>query len=149
MKRATRENGAIGGAEGLVFGVLIFVVGTLILLNAWAVVDAQLAANAAARESARAVTEARTLRDIERTAQLSANESLRSTWPRARNTTVTLRQDGASRGRCEMVHVIVSFDVPTISVPLINAAGGSRRVRSHHEEIIDPYRSGLPGSPVC
>ena len=41
----------------LPFGVLIFVVGSLLIANAWAVVDAKLATTAAAREAARAYVE--------------------------------------------------------------------------------------------
>jgi hypothetical protein len=53
-----REDGAVGGFEGLAFGVLIFVVGTLLVANAWAVIDAKVAAASAAREAARAYVEA-------------------------------------------------------------------------------------------
>ena len=30
------ESGQLGGLEGLAFGVLIFVMGTLVVVNAWA-----------------------------------------------------------------------------------------------------------------
>ncbi len=42
----------------LPFGVLIFVVGALLVTNAWGVVDAEIAADAAAREAVRTYVEA-------------------------------------------------------------------------------------------
>ena len=52
------EAGQAGGLEGIAFGLLIFVLGTLLIANAWAVVDTKLAVTAAAREAARAFVEA-------------------------------------------------------------------------------------------
>ena len=51
------EHGQVGGIEGLVFGVLVFVFGALLVANAWAVVDAKSAASVAAREAARVCVE--------------------------------------------------------------------------------------------
>ncbi|MBO0732079.1 MAG: hypothetical protein J2P57_22655, partial [Acidimicrobiaceae bacterium] len=51
--RRDSEEGFAGGAEGLLFGLLIFVAGTLLVANAWSVVETKLAADAAAREAAR------------------------------------------------------------------------------------------------
>src|SRR3954447_14686723 len=47
------ERGQVGGLEALAFGLLIFVIGTLIVANAWAVVDAKFAVESAARQAAR------------------------------------------------------------------------------------------------
>src|SRR5207249_6381933 len=52
-----REQGQLGGFEGLAFGVLVFVMGTLVIANAWAAIDAKVATAAAAREAARAYVE--------------------------------------------------------------------------------------------
>jgi hypothetical protein len=43
------ETGAVGGIEVLPFALLVFVAGTLLLANAWAVVEGKVAASAAAR----------------------------------------------------------------------------------------------------
>ena len=48
-----REQGFVAGGEVLPFGVLIFVLGTLLLVNAWAVIDAKFAVSSASREAAR------------------------------------------------------------------------------------------------
>ena len=41
-QRASGDAGQVGGFEALPFGVLIFVVGVLLITNAWAVIDAKL-----------------------------------------------------------------------------------------------------------
>ena len=51
------EAGQVAGIEVLPFAVLVFVIGGLLLVNAWAVVDAKMAASAAAREAARTYAE--------------------------------------------------------------------------------------------
>ena len=51
------ERGAIGGLEALPFSVLIFVFGSLLLVNAWGVVDAKLAVTSASREATRTFAE--------------------------------------------------------------------------------------------
>jgi hypothetical protein len=48
----------VGGLEVIPFGVLIFVSFTLVIANAWAVVDAKLAVESASREAGRAYVEA-------------------------------------------------------------------------------------------
>ena len=50
--------GQVGGIEVLPFGLLVFIVGTLLVANAWAVVDAKLAVTSAAREAVRSYVEA-------------------------------------------------------------------------------------------
>src|SRR4051794_39293715 len=51
------DAGFAGGIETLPFGLLIFVVGTLMVVNLWAVLDTKMGVDAAAREGARAVAE--------------------------------------------------------------------------------------------
>jgi hypothetical protein len=47
----------MAGIEALPFGFLVLVAGSLLLANAWAVVDAKFAASAAAREAVRVYVE--------------------------------------------------------------------------------------------
>ncbi|MEY2465047.1 MAG: hypothetical protein QOH64_3185, partial [Acidimicrobiaceae bacterium] len=54
------EHGQVAGVEALPFGVLLFVVGALLVANAWAVIDAKMATDSAAREAARTYVEAET-----------------------------------------------------------------------------------------
>ena len=55
--RCTGDRGQVGGIEALPFGLLIFVVGSLLIANAWAVVDAKFATDAAARQAVRTFVE--------------------------------------------------------------------------------------------
>ncbi len=43
MRRARGDAGQVGGFEAIPFGVLVFVLGALLITNAWAVIDAKLA----------------------------------------------------------------------------------------------------------
>src|SRR5262249_31189481 len=56
--RGRDDRGQIGDIEALPFGILIFVVGTLLVLNVWSVIDAKLATDAAATQAARTFVEA-------------------------------------------------------------------------------------------
>ena len=56
-RRCRGDDGFVGGTEGILFGVVVFVFGTLILFNAWAVIDAKMAVSSAARETARTLVE--------------------------------------------------------------------------------------------
>jgi hypothetical protein len=62
------DRGQVGGIEALPFGLLVFVVGSLLVANAWAVIDAKIAVDAAARQAARAYAEAELPAEAERDA---------------------------------------------------------------------------------
>lgn len=64
MSRWRDESGFVGGFEALPFGFLVFVAGTLLLVNAWAVFDSHLAASAAAREAVRSFVESDDARPV-------------------------------------------------------------------------------------
>ena len=55
--RCRGDAGQVGGIEALPFGLLVFVVGSLLIANAWAVVDAKFATDAAARQAVRTFVE--------------------------------------------------------------------------------------------
>jgi hypothetical protein len=141
------ERGAVGGVEGLAFGVLIFVFGTLMVLNAWAVVDGKIAAGAAAREATRSFVEA----TDERSALRAADEAARSVTSGRPNaaTTVDLVTSADGFSRCGQVTAQVRIKIPRISLPFIGGTGGTFPVNATHTEVIDPYRSGLPIAGSC
>lgn len=143
--RVPNERGAIGGVEGLAFGVLVFVMGTLVVSNAWLVVDAKLATSAAAREAARAYVES----DSARSARSEALDAAQSTLDGHGLQALDVALDASSFDRCQPVRVEVSVSVPMVAVPLIGASGGTRQVASSHSEVVDPYRSGLTGMAAC
>lgn len=149
MTVATRwdERGQIGGIEGLVFGVLIFVFGTLVVANAWGVIDAKLATTAAAREAARSYVEAPSADAAGLEAQDASDAAIVAHGRRTERAR-TARVDGGFT-RCERVTIEVSYDVPLVAIPLLGQAGKGITVTSRHSEVVDPYRSGLPGTASC
>jgi len=140
------ERGQVGGIEGLVFGVLVFVFGTLVVANAWGVVDAKLATTSAAREAARAYVEAPSQAQAGRDADDAAREAIVAHGRKWERTTLP-PVDGF--GRCQRITIEVHYDVPLIAIPLLGQAGSGITVTSRHSEVVDPYRSGLAGAAVC
>ena len=141
------ERGQIGGIEAVTFGVLIFVVGTLVIANAWGVVDAKLAAGAAAREGARAYVEAPSAVQADTDALAAARAAIEG-----HGRSIDRMEDPIIDGafaRCERIRVSVSYRVPLISIPLLGRTGSGFTVTARHSEIVDPYRSGLPGASTC
>lgn len=137
----------MGGIEGLVFGVLVFVFGTLLVANAWGVIDAKLAATSAAREAARTYVEAPS-EDIARaTAREAALEAIRAHGRRVERADPRLVE--GRFGRCERITIEVRYEVPLIAIPLFGQAGRGITVTSRHSEVVDPYRSGLAGAAAC
>ena len=58
-RRATGQAGMVAGGDGLLFGMLILIAGSLALVNVWAIIDTRAALDAAAREYLRTYTEQR------------------------------------------------------------------------------------------
>jgi hypothetical protein len=144
------ESGFVAGSEALILGVLVFVLGTVVVLNGWAVLDAKYATSAAAREAVRAVVEApggSEPTDLRELATSAARTAVAAFGYDAAAVSVTpelpLGQD-----RCAPVRLRVEVDVRTVDV-----AGLTRRttfvVGSVHEEVIDPFRSGLGDRGRC
>lgn len=142
-----REAGQVAGIEVLPMALLVFVVGSLLLANAWAVIDAKMAASAAAREAARTY------------AELPADASATVGWARAEaaaGDAFAAYEVPAARTRvrpvgepvalrCARIVVEARVDVPVISLPWIGGFGDGLSVRARHSELVDPYRSGLSG----
>jgi len=142
------EAGQVGGLEGLTFGVLVFVFGTLVVANAWGVVDAKMAATAAAREAARTYVEAASARDAGADAEDAGYDAIIA-HGRRRERALVERVDGGAFARCERVTIQVTYRVPLIAVPLLGQAGDGLTVTARHAEVVDPYRSGLDGRAAC
>ncbi|HUR22351.1 MAG TPA: hypothetical protein VMZ73_00620 [Acidimicrobiales bacterium] len=143
------EDGQIGGIEGAIFGVLIFVLGTLLVANTWGVIDAKLAASSAAREAARTYAEATTAGSGDawtaaREAARDAIEGHGRDWSRA-----AVEPPADQPGRCRRFTVEVRYEVPLVAVPLLGQHGRGIEVTARHSEIIDPYRSGPAGVATC
>lgn len=153
------EDGFVAGGEALALGVVVFVVGALLVLNAWRLVDGKLAVETAAREAARGLVEAPVdvLVDPVRghgiadararatmTAHRGADDAPEATW-RFVSTSLT----GAT-ARCAPVTATVTVEVDTVRVPLVPVGFGAVTLVGEHTERIEPYRSGLPvGGAAC
>jgi hypothetical protein len=143
--RCRGDRGQVGGIEALPFGLLIFVVGSLLIANAWAVVDAKFATDAAARQAVRTFVEAdedATAVSQAEAAGLAAIDSHGRDPERA-----TVRPVGpAPLERCARVTFEAVYEVPALTLPFIGGYGQAPfRVRSAHSELVDPFRSGLAG----
>jgi hypothetical protein len=146
---ASSEEGQVGGVEGLVFGVLVFVLGTLIVANAWGVVDAKMAAGSAAREATRAFVESEAG---------SASDAFAEAEAVARRTVagygrdpakLTVVAESTSLRRCARVTLRAEYPVPLLSLPFLGSHGHGFTAVGRHSEIVDPYRAGLSDRSAC
>ncbi len=144
-RRCRGDRGQVGGIEALPFGLLIFVFGTLLIANAWAVVDAKFATDAAARQAARTFVEG----TEEGTALAEAIEAGRAAVAahgRDPDRAIVQPVGAPALVRCERATFEAVYEVPALSIPLIGGYGRAPfRVRSTHSELVDPFRSGLEG----
>ncbi|HEY6531937.1 MAG TPA: hypothetical protein VIY72_06515 [Acidimicrobiales bacterium] len=148
--RLRGDVGQVGGIEVLPFGLLIFVVGSLLVANAWGVVDAKQATTSAAREAVRAYVEAPDEATAIDAAREAAQLSMEGHGRDAARTTVEIRhRDGRPFGRCTRVIVTVHHPVPALRLPWIGGYGHAFDVAASQSEVVDPYRSGLTGAATC
>lgn len=156
MRRSfSDDRGFVAGSEALIFGVLICVIGTLVVVNGWAVVDARFVASAVAREAARAMVEAPAGTDLEAVAGEAAAAVVRAHGRDPASLTLTVTGPSAP-SRCASVEVRATILVMPISVPLParrngGATGGSGAYAVHasYSEVVDPFRAGLPAGLEC
>ena len=144
-RRARGDRGQVGGIEALPFGLLVFVLGTLLIANAWAVVDAKFATDAAARQAARTFVEGDDPATALERAEGAARDAMAGHGRDPDRAEV--RPIGSpALVRCARATFEVSYTVPALSLPLIGGYGRSPfLVRSSHTELVDPFRNGLPG----
>ena len=143
------DRGQVGGIEVLPFGFLVFVSVTLIVVNAWGVVDAKLAVTAAAREAVRAYVESTDENTANAAAARRAAETLTAYGRGGSRSVVTGPSLQGAYRRCARVTVTVSHDLPVIRVPFIGGLGNLTSVTSTFSEVVDPFRSGLSGIARC
>jgi hypothetical protein len=144
-RRLHGDAGQVGGIEAIPFGLLVFVLGALLIANAWAVVDAKLATDAAARQAARTFVEATAADDAFADAEAAARASIDAHGRDADRATVE-PIGGFHLARCERATFEVTYAIPALSLPLIGGFGRAPfTVRSTHSEVVDPYRDDVPG----
>jgi CBS domain containing-hemolysin-like protein len=150
------DRGQVGGIEALPFGILVFVVGALLVANAWAVIDAKLAVDAAARQATRTFVESDvgssgSSLDAELAAVDAGLVALDAHGRDPARATVglsALEGSGGQTGftRCARATFTATYRVPALTIPWIGGLGSGIEVTSSHSELVDPYRSGVPGS---
>jgi hypothetical protein len=130
------------------------VVGSLIVANAWTVIDAKLAVTAAARESTRWYVEAPVTdpsgaasAEAQATAAGLAAIEAHGRDPDRAGVTLTASEHPAGAGfvRCARVTFTATYEVPGLSLPWIGGLGGGIDVSAQHSELVDPFRDGVPG----
>ncbi len=146
--RCSGDQGQVGGIEVLPLGVLVFVVGALLLANAWAVVDARLAATTAAREATRSAVEASDGSSALEAAVRAGREALAGMGRDPSRLEIALSADRPF-GRCARVTATASTWVPAITLPWIGGFGRRFEIEATATEVVDPLREGLSGDASC
>jgi hypothetical protein len=123
--------------------MLLFVFGTLLVVNAWAVVDAKLSASAAAREATRAFVEGRVPEEAALAAE-AAGVAAFAGYGRSVDR-AELRLIEGELARCSRVVFEAAYRLPALHIPVLGGLGEGFRVSSRHAELVDPHRSGLDG----
>lgn len=139
------DRGQFAGIEAIPFSILVFVVGSLLLANAWAVIDAKMAMTSAAREAARTYVEAQVPATAGREATTAAREVVAGHGRDTERVNVTLENPAGGYRRCARVTATATYQVPALTLPMIDGYGRGFEVRSSHSELIDPYRDGIAG----
>lgn len=142
-----REEGFAGGAEGLLFGLLIFVAGTLLVANAWSVVETKLAADAAAREAARSYVGAPDAQTAWVDAKQAAAQAIAGYGQDPARASVRLA--GGQWGRCQRVTIAVSVPAPLLTLPFVGRIGQAETVHADNSELVEPYTTGPGGTAAC
>lgn len=145
-RRFRGDAGQVAGVEAVPFGLLVLTVGVLVVAHTWAVVDAKFLTTTAAREATRAYVEAPSAAEGEAQAQRAA----RAVTRRSGRPPVALRLSRTTTGfgRCVPTRFEAALEVPTVVLPWRPDRTGLP-VRSGHDEVVDPYRDGLPGVAAC
>jgi Flp pilus assembly protein TadG len=144
------DSGFVAGSEGLLFGVVVYVVGGLLMANVWSVVDAKSAVAAAAREATRSYVESPDQSSAEQAAQIAARNAIHGQgWnPKGFSLTMATGADHTF-ARCVRVRAVATQELHLVRIPLVGAFGSRVEVSAQYSELIDPYRAGVGGEAVC
>jgi hypothetical protein len=143
------DRGQIAGIEAVPFGILLFVVGALLIANAWTVIDVKMAVTSAAREAARTYVEAPDHDTGIASADAAARAALVSHGRNGDRMSITGPANAFAFARCNHISFTVSYPVPALTLPFIGGLGSGFVVRSTQTEVVDPFRNDVPGEAVC
>lgn len=141
--RTRGQAGVLAGSDGLLFGMLILLAGSLAVLNIWAVIDTRAALDAAAREYLRSYTE----QSSAVAAAAAGDAAVREMLDRRSTPVLALRidpPDAASFGPCQPALVAIEAEVPAARLPFLDDLG-TRQIRVTHRELVDPHREVTSG----
>jgi len=127
--------------------VLVFVVGSLLVGNVWAVVDAKITVTAAARQATRTFVEAPDALAAETGAQQAALEVI-TAHGRSPDRFALESEPGTEFVRCAPVGFAASYRVELVAIPFLGGIGRGFTVTAIHRERVDPFRSGVDIDPA-
>jgi flavin-binding protein dodecin len=140
------ESGQLGGMEAIAFGLLVLIVGTLLISNAWGVIDAKSAASEAARQAARTYATAPVTQASE--AAALASQSAANTLGEMGWSAVANQLTQGTFERCAVITWEVAVRVPAFKLPWLAAGPSFFTASAYDSQRVDPYRSGVPGDPA-
>jgi len=146
LRRLHGDAGQVGGVEAVPFGLLVLGVGILVLAHTWAVVDAKFVAGSSARAATRAYVEAPSADAANQNAAEAAADAAQASGRHLED----LHREAVAGGfgRCIPARFTATLTVPAFGLPW-RPDRPEVPVRSAHEELVDPYRDGLPGLADC
>src|SRR6478672_2037316 len=109
------DRGQVAGIEAVPFGILLFVIGALLIANAWAVIDVKMAVTSAAREAARTYVEAPDHDTGYEAAQQAAGAAVSAYGRDASKIAVSGPSNADAFTRCNGVSFTVSYPVPALT----------------------------------
>jgi hypothetical protein len=142
-----RDAGFVGGFAGLLFGLLLFVAGTLLVAYAWGVVDTKNAAVEAARQAVRTYVQAPNPAAAYTGAQEAAHRALSGYGRNPSRARISVVSGGFAR--CERVTIEVSYPAPALVLPFVGRIGRGQSVHAAQSELVDAYRTGLATTASC
>jgi hypothetical protein len=128
----------VAGADGLLFGMLILLAGSLAFVNIWSIIDTRAALDAAAREYLRTYTEQRDPLTAATGAEQAARAVLESRGTPMRGLRIDAPPPGEF-GPCALASVRLESTVPAARVPFLDQLG-ERTVSVEASELIDPHK---------
>ena len=141
-----RDEGQVGGVEGLLLGLLVFVMGVLVVVNAWGVIDAKMAVDNAAEQATRAFVQAPGPLQAYPDGVSAADDVITASGRSLARSQVDI---AGSLTRCTRVVARVRYDVALITLPLIGQLGHGLVVSATESELVDPFRNNASGVATC
>ncbi len=139
------QAGAEAVAMAIIFGVFII----LLFANIWTVVDTKMRASDAARDIARQLVESPADKITDANAKLILASQPWKARQLVEQPVAAMLEPTAPAQRCSRVVVAVTVRVRAIIFPFAKNWAPGFNVGSRHSELVDPFRTDLPGDGLC